>query len=232
MERYDSKLRLIIGFGDSITAGVHLSPQDTYLYKLGAAFGCDTYNAGVPGQTTADALLRHHEEVLMNKPDLCILQFGMNDHVMEAPNRNKVPGTNFQANLIKMIEEQKTHHISVLLCTIHPIIEGDTDTYYYNRHPQQWYGTKGANQWISEYNQLIRDIAGHYGCMVADVEVYWKLKIASTHRLESFIRTIENAGMDDGVHPTSLGQQLYYECLRETIVNGCGGEGYAARNEE
>ncbi|GBG08385.1 hypothetical protein PAT3040_02965 [Paenibacillus agaridevorans] len=232
MERCDSKLRLIVGFGDSITAGVHLSPQDTYLHMLGEALGCETYNAGVPGQTTADALLRHREEVLMNKPDLCILQFGMNDHVMEAPNTNKVPGSAFQANLSKMIEEQREHNIRSLLCTIHPIIEGNADAYYYNRHPQQWYGTKGANQWIAEYNQLIRDVAGQYDCLVADIEAYWKLALASTHRLESCIRTIENAGMDDGVHPTLLGQQLYYECLKETIVNGCGGEGHVSRNEK
>ncbi|MGI2294076.1 SGNH/GDSL hydrolase family protein [Paenibacillus sp. GXUN7292] len=232
MKQHDSKLSLIVGFGDSITAGVHLCSEDTYLYKLGAELQCDTCNAGVPGQTTADALLRLQEDVLMKRPELCILQFGMNDHVLEAPNVHKVSGNNFYANLIEMIERLRQHSISPLLCTVHPIIEGNADAYYYNRHPQQWYESKGANELIAEYNHLIREAAGRYSCLLADIEAYWKIKLASAFRLDQLIRTTQNAGMDDGVHPTPLGQQLYYECIRETIVSRCGGEGYVSGNEK
>ncbi|MBP1991524.1 SGNH/GDSL hydrolase family protein [Paenibacillus eucommiae] len=74
---------VIVGFGDSITAGVRVGEDESYLQRLGQRFECAIHNEGVAGNTSAQGLARL-QTVLERKADICIVAFGMNDHVMEA----------------------------------------------------------------------------------------------------------------------------------------------------
>jgi len=213
-QRMKPQKKLVVAFGDSITAGVHLLPEDTYLYKLGTLMNCVTINAGIPGQTTQEARGRMKRFVRDHEPDICLLQFGMNDHTATGSGgRAKVPLDEFRANLAGMVEQMREDGIVPLLCTIHPILEGDESRYYYARHPQQWYAPGGANGRIREYNDAIRGLAGQLACELADTERYWSEAIEAGTRLEQLLRTEENAGADDGVHPTPLGHDYYAACI-------------------
>ncbi|MDF2647170.1 MAG: hypothetical protein K0Q73_2975 [Paenibacillus sp.] len=207
------KRLLLAAFGDSISAGVHLQPEDTYLYKLGALFGCRTWNAGIPGQTTSDALGRLNDFVLEHKPDICVLQFGMNDHVAIKEGESKVTLNDFRSNLIRMIKELRNEGTTPLLCTVHPIIEGSLQAYYYARHPQEWYSPDGANSWLRNYNKVIREVSVETDCLVADVACYWTEHCEELTSKGLLLRTVENSGNDDGVHPTSLGHDCYAACI-------------------
>ena len=73
----------IVAFGDSLTAGLGVSAEDSYpaqlqrrLDVLGYAYR--VINAGVSGDTTAGGL-RRVSWILTNKPDLVILELGAND---------------------------------------------------------------------------------------------------------------------------------------------------------
>jgi acyl-CoA thioesterase-1 len=76
--------RIIVAFGDSLTAGYTLPIEDSYpsqLQRLLSEKGYTPYtviNKGVSGDTTADALLRL-PEVLAEKPEIVILVLGAND---------------------------------------------------------------------------------------------------------------------------------------------------------
>lgn len=219
---------LVVGFGDSITAGVFLSTQDTFLYKVGLKYGLDVYNAGVPGNNTSQALVRMQADVLDKKPDICIVEFGMNDHVAKAVDQRAVDPATFEANLRQMITNLQTIKCIPILCTISPIIEGNVNEYYYNRHPQEWYLTPpGAQAWIDQYSQIVRDVAADMNVRLADVAAKFADHLQQGGTLtgmDGVLRNLDNAGADDGVHPTASGHDLYLSAIDEQIVTinfGC-----------
>jgi acyl-CoA thioesterase I len=75
--------RVIVAFGDSLTAGLGVAPDEAYPARLEAKLRSEGYayrivNAGVSGDTTAGAL-RRVDWVLRAKPEIVILALGAND---------------------------------------------------------------------------------------------------------------------------------------------------------
>ena len=73
----------IVAFGDSLTAGLGVSVEESYPAQLQRRLDVLGYtyrviNAGVSGDTTAGGL-RRVSWILTNKPDLVILELGAND---------------------------------------------------------------------------------------------------------------------------------------------------------
>lgn len=82
----DASAPFVLAFGDSLTAGYRLAPQQSFAARLESllrqeAPGAVVQNAGVSGNTTADALSRLPRLLasLRRKPDLAIVEFGAND---------------------------------------------------------------------------------------------------------------------------------------------------------
>ncbi len=69
----------IIAFGDSLTEGYGLQDEESYPAQLRDALGVDVINAGRSGDTTAEALLRIDEDVLLRDPRVVIVLLGGND---------------------------------------------------------------------------------------------------------------------------------------------------------
>ena len=75
--------RVIVAFGDSLTAGLGVTPENSYPARLEARLRADGYgyrvvNAGASGDTTAGGL-RRVDWALKNKPDIVIVALGAND---------------------------------------------------------------------------------------------------------------------------------------------------------
>jgi acyl-CoA thioesterase-1 len=75
--------RVIVAFGDSLTAGFGVAPEESYPARLAARLEAEGYlyrvvNAGVSGDTTAGGLRRVDWALRLN-PDLVILGLGAND---------------------------------------------------------------------------------------------------------------------------------------------------------
>lgn len=108
--------RLILAFGDSLTAGYGLGPQESFPAQLQAALRrsgvpARVHNGGVSGDTTAAgrARLGWVLRSLRAKPDLVILELGGNDML-----RGLSPAQT-RANLEAMIVELKRQRIKVLV---------------------------------------------------------------------------------------------------------------------
>ena len=108
--------RLVLAFGDSLTAGYGLKPAESYPVRLeaalrGAGIAAKVHNGGVSGETTASgrARLSWQLQGLKTKPDLVILELGANDML-----RGLDPGL-ARANLDAMLTELKRRRILVLL---------------------------------------------------------------------------------------------------------------------
>ena len=69
----------IICFGDSLTAGTGSSEGMDYPSQLSRRIGRKVINAGVPGDTTADGLVRIEADVLLKAPRLVLITLGGND---------------------------------------------------------------------------------------------------------------------------------------------------------
>jgi len=75
--------RVLVAFGDSLTAGHGVGPAEAYPALLGARLAAEGYdlrviNAGVSGDTTAGGL-RRVDWALRLKPDIVIVALGAND---------------------------------------------------------------------------------------------------------------------------------------------------------
>ncbi len=85
----NSPLPRIVAFGDSLTAGLGVAPDEAYPAQLarwlrGQGFAYDVINAGVSGDTTAGGL-RRVGWILKNEPSLVILELGANDGLRGQP---------------------------------------------------------------------------------------------------------------------------------------------------
>ena len=74
---------VIVAFGDSLTAGLGVTPEDSYPARLQAKLRADGYayrvvNAGSSGDTTAGGL-RRVDWALKSRPDIVIVALGAND---------------------------------------------------------------------------------------------------------------------------------------------------------
>ena len=108
--------RLIVAFGDSLTAGYGLKPAESFPVQLQGALNrggvkARVHNAGVSGDTTAagKARLGWVLNSLKAKPDLVILELGANDML------RGIKPAQTRANLEAMIVELKRRGIRVLL---------------------------------------------------------------------------------------------------------------------
>jgi acyl-CoA thioesterase I len=107
---------LLICFGDSITAGLGLSPGESYpdalqrdLDKLGYRYKVD--NAGTSGATTKDAVAKVRSIVALH-PALVIVEFGGNDGL------RGLPLDQTRRNLDAVLTTIEKAHIRVLLAGI------------------------------------------------------------------------------------------------------------------
>lgn len=103
----------ILAFGDSLTAGLGLAPEQSFPAKLEARLKSDgiaakVVNAGVSGDTTTDGLARL-DWALAEKPDLVILELGANDAL-----RGIDPDT-VRTNLDKIIAKVQASGARLLL---------------------------------------------------------------------------------------------------------------------
>ena len=74
---------IVVAFGDSLTAGLGVMPDDSYPAQLQAKLRAEGYsyrvvNAGASGDTTAGGF-RRVDWALKNKPDIVIVALGAND---------------------------------------------------------------------------------------------------------------------------------------------------------
>ena len=75
----------IICFGDSLTYGTGAPPESSYPAQLGRLIGREVVNAGIPGDTTEDALFRLDRDVLAHDPRVVLITLGGNDLMRDVP---------------------------------------------------------------------------------------------------------------------------------------------------
>lgn len=99
----------VLAFGDSLTAGYGAPTNHSYPDFLANMTNWNIINAGVSGNTTADALVRLPELLKKHQPDFVLTGIGGNDVL------RRLPETQMRQNIIKICEQVKTAGILHML---------------------------------------------------------------------------------------------------------------------
>jgi lysophospholipase L1-like esterase len=210
----------IVAFGDSTTA-----PRQsvrTYSDILRAELpkrGIDAkvINAGVPGNTTADARKRFERDVLAAKPSLVIIQLGSNDSaidVWKSPPQTepRVSIAQFGENLEFFVRTLKRRKIIVILMTPNPLRWTPEFKRMYGKSPYQPDSIDGFNVLLVEYVAVVRQIARREKAVLIDVYATFE-----SHGRETG-KSVEDLLLD-GEHPNNDGHSLIARRLIPLIVD-------------
>lgn len=183
----------VVCFGDSIT-------KHGYPKILGQILGVETVNAGVGGNTTAQALRRMSTDVLAHEPAVVVILFGTNDSRLDNA-KVHVPIEDYRSNLKQMIATCVEHDSRVVLCTIPPI----NPTAYFTRHRKADFEPAGGlDKVLESYRSTARQVA-------SDLRV-------STVDLSRLLAEEPKWMSADGVHPTPEGDRIIAEHIAEAVA--------------
>jgi lysophospholipase L1-like esterase len=217
----------IVALGDSTTApAVDWAPsiREVYADCLPAALAAHgiqarVFNAGIGNTTTGDAVARLDRDVLTHRPDIVVVQFGINDSWIDADEGRAEPRltrSEFRDNLRTIIERIVSIGARPVLMTPNPMRW--LDPYYIDVFSQHagLLDTKaphGIDRLLSEYAQDMRDVAASK--RVPLVDIYAEFEAYGDTPGHS-ITDLLLAG--DGIHPSQAGQKMVCKLLTATLV--------------
>jgi acyl-CoA thioesterase-1 len=213
-------------FGDSICFGQGVSPHQVWVARIAADLAATfadaaitVQNPSVNGNTTRAALERMPYDVQAHRPDVLIVQFGMNDcNFWETDHGHpRVSPDAFMANLREIIHRGRLCGAKeVLLGVNHPSTRSSAKLPHANITYEQ------SNR---RYNSLIRDVAGIAEVQLVDMERAVDAAVREGATFEEFV-------LDDGLHLSLKGHQIYFaeygaavkSAVRKLLTQG-GAEG-------
>lgn len=200
----------IVFVGDSITqsAGLHggyVWLLQRYLNTLYPQQQLEMLSSGVSGNTSAQLSERFQRDVLDKKPDLIIINIGINDVLQSfqiptqaRPNLPSAP--EYRQNLATIVQSAQARGISVILLSPTLIYE--------NLSSQE-------NQRLAEYIGIMREVSNQYRCKYIDLNVAFRHVITTYQRYGG---QAQNLLTRDGIHPNIAGHQI----IAYTLLKGWG----------
>lgn len=190
-------------FGDSISTGAEASRDDRKFYNLFAQTlagrfahaAIDVKMKAVGGETSRRALQRLQEDVVMEKPDLVTIGYGMNDQNKRGDGTNSVPLEEYTENIARMIADIRQHtEADIILIT--PCLP----------NPRWMYASPNA----TDYAEALRELGRREKVGVADVQRLWLKELSAGKTHESMLLNNVN-------HPNDYGHMLYAKALERLV---------------
>ena len=216
----------IVTFGDSTTARRgSLKVYSELLRKElpGRNLPATVINAGVGGNTTRAARSRFEKDVLKHRPQVVILQFGINDSAVDV--WRKPPATApriareaYIDNLRYFIRQLKASNARVIVMTPNPLRWTPKLKQLYGREPYDTSDEDGFNVVLREYAAAVRQLAASEQVTLVDID-------------REFRQWKGDGGIDalllDGMHPNTAGHRLIADRLLSVLT---GADRPASRN--
>jgi lysophospholipase L1-like esterase len=204
----------IVVFGDSTTAPRGTLEVYATLLQRDLSFAggeVRVVNAGIGGNTTAMAKARFEKDVLAPRPDLVVIQFGLNDSAVDVwkmppATEPRVALAEYEKNLRGFIAALKAQEARVVLMTPNPLRWTDALKKLYARPPYLPDEVDGMNVKLRDYAETVRRMAREEGVPLVDVatafEDYGK---DPGRKMEDLL--------PDGMHPNNRGHRLVADLL-------------------
>jgi lysophospholipase L1-like esterase len=197
-------------FGDSICFGQLVSHHLTWISSLSSrlsrvvGLSALIQNASINGNTTRQALERMSYDVASHRPDVLLIQFGMNDcnYWQTDFGVPRVSLRSFESNLIEIIERAEMVGVKhIFIATNHPSTKGKFIHMNGLTHSE-------SNE---KYNSIIRMLAkslinANKNITLIDNEKFWLDLIESKPEI-----LLEDLLLPDGIHLSESGHRLYNE---------------------
>jgi lysophospholipase L1-like esterase len=209
----------VVTFGDSTTAPrENLEVYSEILEKQLRAKNpaARVINAGVRGNNTEDAARRFQKDVLDNKPDLVVLQFGINDSAVDVwkdppADKPRVDLKNFRNHLQYFISTLKSRGVKVVLMTPNPLRWTSRLRELYGKPPYHPEDPEGMNWLLLTYVAAVRELALEESLELVDVDAAFRDYARRHGSLDDLLL--------DGMHPNQQGQRIVAEMLAKTLLD-------------
>jgi lysophospholipase L1-like esterase len=213
----------IVAFGDSTTAPRgDLPTYADLLQKELPGKGVDAWvlNAGVGGNSTEDARKRFERDVLDHKPQVAIIQFGVNDSAIDVwkdppATAPRVALARYRENLEYFVDMLQKQTARVILMTPNPLRWTDKTKAMYGKPPYKPDDPTGFNVLLLGYAEAVRQVAREK--QVGLIDLYARYEVYDEQ---------EGQSMDDllldGMHPNERGHRLAADLLLAQIAAPVG----------
>ncbi|MBL4886342.1 MAG: hypothetical protein JKY95_17660 [Planctomycetaceae bacterium] len=206
-----------MAFGDSTTAS--RGQLRVYSDLLQGEFrsrkiDAKVFNAGVGGNTTQRAGVRFEADVLSRKPDVTIIQFGINDSAVDVwrspPSvKPRIGVDQYERNLRLFIQKLESQGSEIILMTPNSLRWTPKLKQLYGKSPYLPDEPGGFNVLLKKYAEVVRQVGKEQSVPVVDVfaafEKYGKVAGQNVDDL-----------LLDGMHPNEKGQQLVFDLLKKS----------------
>jgi lysophospholipase L1-like esterase len=214
----DQQQTTIVVFGDSYTAPRPGTVMFSELLEPGMAGEGNVVrviNAGVARDNTAEAAGRFQKDVLAQRPDIVILQFGVNDSMVDVWKNPPASGPRVKVdqyvkNLAAFIDRAKAGGAKVVLLTPHPLRWTPKLQKLYGKPPYDTGEAEGLSVSVDRYADAARNLAKRKGVMLADVHAAF----IAHEKLPG--QTLGDL-LPDGMHPSSAGHRVIADLVLGTL---------------
>ena len=176
----------VVLIGDSITANWQGLASGKKLAELRIV------NRGVPGDVTAQMLSRFNHDVISPSPRVVVIQGGINDFA-------RVPLTSTEQNLEAMAEKAEGKGIAVVLATLLPTGQHDSDITA-SAEDSGHKEIRALNDWIKDFAARKHFVLVDYHSVLADEQGFYQEGLTV-----------------DGIHPTAQGYARMEPVLRDAV---------------
>lgn len=197
--------KTIVAFGASTTA--YRGELKVYSMHLAEHFPeYNVINSGVPGNSTELAKERFERDVLAHKPQITIIQLGINDSMIDVwknppANKPRIPIETYEKNMRYFIDKLEKIGCRTILMGPQPLIWTDKLIPLYGKPPYDTNTRDGFNFMLAKYTDVLRKISAEKSIPFIDVTA-------------AFDKYIEKNKIDinelflDGMHPNDDGQKI------------------------
>jgi lysophospholipase L1-like esterase len=208
---------VIVMFGDSTTAFRPKAVRQVYSVRVEAALRAENravivYNRGVGGNTTEMARTRLEKDVLALKPEVVVVQFGINDAAVDVwkdppKTEPRVGQQRYVENLRWMAEQIHAAGGRVIFMTPNPLRWTERMKSLYGRPPYDAADPEGFDKLhLRAYAAAMRALAAELKVPLVDVHsAYAEWSQSSGQPLDQLLL--------DGQHPNDAGHALVTEKL-------------------
>lgn len=204
-------------FGDSICFGQCISPHLTWVSRIGSELHQEAgtrditiINSSVNGSTSRLALERIGNDLQLQRPDVVLIQFGLNDCNcwISDEGHPRVSPRAYGANLHEIVDRARLFGASTILLATNHLTQPNGPV-----EQKQATNAKGTYRArIGEYNDIMRRVAESTGNSVIDIEKEW-------------VNGPEKAGQGasmlapDGLHLSLQGHDFYFGVIKPICLN-------------